>query len=304
VVGGTKAFIAASKSIERNIIYQNNNFVYRYTGGKFVADASKPQAKTFASVSPDGRHVSSCQFNSYNTEAFCSTQDAGGNWVAKTLRANATLTAAAIHQIADELFVEMVSGQPIRLRHGSDGATATYTTISSKAISALDAKASMACDVVITGAHYTSGHILFKDSKGAWQTFDSGKRVDYNTGCDLTGDGKLVVFPHTDGTYVYERQGDAWVQVAKLPASRAVGISNDGNVLATLLPGASVQFYRRTSGYDWKLFRTGPAADKGASLSYDGTSVVVDPSGLYVVACIETKGMVIYHASESTQNVF
>ena len=88
-----------------------------------------------------------------------------------------------------------------------------------------------------------------------------------------------------------------------MPASRAVGISNDGNVLATLLPGASVQFYRRTYGYDWKLFRTGPAADKGASLSNGGTSVVVDPSGLYVVACIETKGLVIYHTSDAVKNV-
>jgi lipopolysaccharide export system protein LptA len=43
VVGGTKAFIAASKSIERNIIYQNNNFVYRYTGGKLSDDITGQQ---------------------------------------------------------------------------------------------------------------------------------------------------------------------------------------------------------------------------------------------------------------------
>ena len=82
-----------------------------------------------------------------------------------------------------------------------------------------------------------------------------------------------------------------------------MGISNDGNVIATMLTGSPVQFYRRASGYDWKLFRTGPATDKGATLSNGGTSVVVDPSGLYVVACIETKGLVIYHTSDAVQNV-
>ena len=284
--------VVASKDPARAIVYQAGGSIYRYVQGAFIADATKP-SNYFGQVncSADGRYVSTSYYGGGTTSNYCSTQDASGKWVTSTRYCRSG--ACALSQVADQTYVELVAGTIPNLRTGDNPTTATRVNIGTAVLNALAAKTSLDFSVVAIGAHYETGYLFTKQADGSYLAFNTKCSIGYNSGFDLTADGSLAVFAHTDGLHVYSRSGNSFVEIAKLPAHYAAGISNDGRVIVGLTAGYGAVFYARTGPATWAPYRT--TVEKGAATAHGAASCCVDPEGRYAVAVMAGKGAVFYH---------
>ena len=292
VIASTIGQVVASKDPARAIVYQAGGSIYRYVQGAFIADATKP-SNYFGQVNcaPSGRFVTTSEFGTGMTGNYCSSQDAEGRWVTTLVPSPAA--SSVMSQVDDNLFIEMAAGRPCALRTGADNATATRVNLTTAARAALATKAALDLSVVAIGAHYQTGRLCVKKADGSYLEYDTGCRIGYNSGFDITGDGSLAVFCNADGTYVFERTGDTYTNIARLPVHYATAISNDGRVIVGVSANAPVVFYKRTGPATWEAYRT--TTDKGASLSNGSAGCALDPDGRYAVAVIAGKGLVFYH---------
>ena len=297
VVIATPSVLAASKSVENNLLYVDGGPVYRFTDGAYVQDSTRPDNSLgWPSVSPDGKFITS---SLYGTRmSYCWTSKwTGSAWSSCVADYAGASGSCGITRLSDSLAVEHQNAQPVKLKHGT-AEPYTREPISTVQNAPSGMRMSLDASVIVSGSYREQATILVKSSAGKWLEFASGSVSTGWPSIDVTADGSLIVFGAGEtGSYkvrVMQRVGDTVSLLAELPSYSCVSISNDGTVLAGLNPGKPLDFYRRTATATWQLYRTAPAADIAATLLNGIASCVVDPAGRFAMAST-TRGVVLYH---------